>query len=199
MLARRIDGLDARAPDRCLREIDQRQRHGAIAAAAGVGENDRESRGLAIRHRHLLAVEGDRRRTACACCAAARLRALGDRQRADRLAGRELRQPLLLLRFGPASFSASVASTTEGVERHRRGRAADLLGDDAKLERRQAEPAIPREWPWPSRRARSGPSTLVGVGFVAVEHAPPSSSGICRRGICNLLLSSFGRRRNRSS
>jgi hypothetical protein len=58
------------------------------------------------------------------------------------------------------------------VERHRRRGAADLLGDDAKLERRETEPTelfgnsdtrhaeIDEAFP-----------DLLGVSFVAVEHA----------------------------
>jgi hypothetical protein len=44
MLARRIDGLDALLGDGGLREVDQHQRHGAIALATCVGEHDREGR-----------------------------------------------------------------------------------------------------------------------------------------------------------
>ena len=157
---------------RRLLEIDQHQRDGAITLAAGVGQHDREGRGLAVGHRHLLAVEAAAAEGRADVARPGRLRALGDGQRADRLARRQQRQPLLLLRLGAGKLQRLGRQHDRRVERHRRGGAADLLGDDAELERREAEPAE-LFGDADARHAEIDEALpdLLGVGLVAVEHA----------------------------
>ena len=190
MLARRIDRLDALLRDGRLLEVDQHQRHGAIARAAGVGQHDREGRRLAVGHRHLLAVEAAAAEGRADVARLGRLRALGDGERADRLARRELRQPFLLLRVGARELQRLGRQHDRRVERHRRRGAADLLGDDAELERRQARAAV-LLGDADARHAEIDEALpdLVGMGFVAVEHAPHDfGRALVGEEFANLLL-----------
>ena len=172
MLACRIDGLDALLGHGRLLEIDQHQRHGAIALPAGVGQHDREGRGLAVGHRHLLAVEPAAAEGRADAARLGRLRALGDGERADRLAGRQRGQPLLLLRVRARELQRLGRQHDRRVERHRRRRASHFLGDDAELERREAEPAV--LFGNAGRRHAELDEALpdlVGMSLVAVQHA----------------------------
>ena len=119
-----------------------------------------------------------------------RLRALGDGERADRLARRQLRQPLLLLRVGARELQRFGRQHDRGVERHRRRGAADLLGDDADLERRQAHAAICLGNA-DARHAEIDEALpdIVGMGFGAVEHAPHDfGRALVGEEFANLLL-----------
>ena len=190
MLARRIDRLDPLAGDGSLRQVDDRQRHGAVAAATGIGEHDREGRRLAVDHRHLLAVEAAVAEGRADGARLGRLRTLGNGERADHLARRQLGQPLLLLCVGTRKLQRFGRQHDRTVERHGRGRAADLFGDDADFERRQTEPAIG----FGNARGRHAEidetlPDVIGVGFVAVEHAPHHFGGaLVGEEFANLLL-----------
>lgn len=186
MLAGRVDRLDPLLRNGRLAEIDDRQRHGAIAAAAGVGQHDGEGRRLAVRHRHLLAVEAAIAEGGTDAAGLGRLRALGDGQRADCLAFGQRRQPFLLLRFRAREFQRLGRQHDGGVERHRRCGTADLLGDDADLQWRQAEPAI-RLGNAGGRHAEIDealPHVFRIESHCRRARAAPLWWGTCRRGIC---------------
>ena len=155
-----------------LLEIDQHQRDSAIALPAGVGQHDGEGRGLAVGHRQLLAVEPAAAEGRADAARLGRLRAFGDGERADRLAGRQLGQPLLLLRVRARELQRLGGQHDRRVERHRCRGASHFLRDDAKLERRQPEPAV--LFGNAGRRHAELDEALpdlVGMSFVAVQHA----------------------------
>ena len=135
LAARRIDigqrlGLDAFGL-----HVDQEQRDiGLAPARSGARGNDGEIGDGAIGHRLLHAVEGaagraelDRLRRRIAL-------ALEQRQRADRGARCDRGQPFLLLRVAAGEQDGFGREIHRRGERHRRQRAAHLLGDHAEFE-----------------------------------------------------------------
>lgn len=135
LAARRIEIGEALGLDAAGLEVDEEQRDIAIAAARSRARSkDREIGNRAVRHRLLHTVEQTigsgkldvlRRRVA---------RALEQRQRADRLARGDRRQPFCLLRLAPGDQQRFGGQINGRGERHRRIRTAHLLGDHAKLE-----------------------------------------------------------------
>ena len=97
--------------------------------------------------------------------------ALEQRQRADRLARGDLRQPLLLLRLA-AGEQQRLGSEIDGRgERHRRQRAADLFGDHAELEMTGAGAAeFFRDRDAEKAHLGKALPQLLVVGRLAVEH-----------------------------
>jgi hypothetical protein len=173
-----------------LAEIDDHQRHGAIAAATGVGQSDGKGRRLAVRHRHLLAVETAVAEGRTDAARLGRLGAFGDGERADCLALGQRRQPFLLLRFRARELQRFRRQHDRRVERHGRRSAADLFGDDADLQRREAQPAIGFGNAG-GRHAEIDEALphVFRMSLIAVEHAPHHFGGaLVGEEFANLLL-----------
>jgi hypothetical protein len=86
--------------------------------------------------------------------------------------GRQLGQPLLLLRLRARKLQRLGREHDRRVERHGRRGASHFLGNDAELERRQAEPTV--LFGNAGRRDAELDEALpdfVGVSLVAVQHA----------------------------
>ncbi len=115
---------------------------GEDGAALALGDHDGDVRDIPIRHRQLLAAEG------AAAEGGAQLAHIGlagtfsQRQRADRLAGGQLRQPGLLLRLAAGGDDGLAGEIDRGGERHRRQRRAQLLGQHAQAQMAEAGAAV---------------------------------------------------------
>ena len=138
MRAARIDRLDGRAGDAGCLQIDEREHDAALA----LRDDDGDVGHIAIGHRQLLAAQHAAAEGGAQLADIGLAGAFGQRQRADRLAARQLRQPRLLLRLAAAGDDRLAGEIDRGGERHRRQRRAQLLGQHAQPEMAEARAAV---------------------------------------------------------
>ena len=149
-------------------EVDDRER----GAARRARDHDGEVGDVAVGHRELLAGDLAALELGLLVLRGRDLGALGQRERADQLAGGELGQILLLLLFAAGGEDRLGREIDRGRERHRRHRAAELLGDAAQLEVAVADPAVLLGDRDPGPLEVDDPlPQLGGVGLVTVQDA----------------------------
>ncbi len=172
LAARRIDvgqrfGLDALGL-----HVDQKQRDiGLAPARAGARGNDGDIGDGAVRHRLLHAVQGAAGRRELDRLGRRIALAFEQRQRADRAARCQQGKPFLLLRLIAGHQDGFRRQIDRRRKRHRRQRAAHLLGDHAEFEMpgpRAAEFLGDRD----TEKAHAGEALpeLAIVRLLAVEH-----------------------------
>ena len=172
LVARRVDAGERPGLDAAGLQVNQVEPDIGLAAARAVARHDDGEIGnRAVGDRGLDAIEhavggGEldalRRRIA---------RPLEQRQRADRFAGRDLRQPLLLLRVAAGEQQRLGGEIHRGRERHRRHRPAHFLGDHAQFEMTRAGTAefFRNRDPEKAHLRKALPEVLV-VGRLALQH-----------------------------
>ena len=119
-------------------QIDERKHDAALALRGDDGEVGH----VAVGHRQLLAVERAAAEGGAQLAHIGLARPFGQGQRADRLAATPARQPRLLLRLAAAGDDGLGGEVDRGRERHRRQRAAELLGQHAESEMAEAGAAV---------------------------------------------------------
>ena len=168
----RIDGLDRLALDTRRGEIDDRQHNTALA----LGSNDGNVGNVAIGNGELLAAQGAATQGGAQLAHIGLARPFRDRQRADRLARRQLRQPGLLLRLAAAGHDGLAGEIDRGRERHRRQRGAQLLRQHTQAQMPETGAAIRLRdrRPGPAHGSDLLPQRLV-VGLRPLEDLPHRS------------------------
>ncbi len=136
--AGRIERADGGALHAVALEIHQHQAH----AAALLRGDHREARHVAVGYRQLRARELAALEGGLDALGRVLPGLLGEGEGADGLAGRELRQVLLLLLIAARLQDRLGGEVDARGERNRRQRAAELLGDHGELEIPEAGPAV---------------------------------------------------------